>query len=245
MVKRKTPAKMNSLNTSVPLVSWKDVTQIDPMEVTCTTNTVFSAFLRQPEGHFVHVFIKQPKSSSAQAARALRHEARSLLKLRGIHGIPHLYGVSRRPKMALFMAFTSGGLLGDFLKPQTPRSYLAGILRVCHIMREVHARGVAHKNLYPCHVFVEPSLQHDSNLVMVSLAGFSHTALHATALDKQYDVDSIATMALEVYEHIKPPHALYKRRELLLGAQRKDINLKNMEIIVTKVLYGRKPPQYP
>lgn len=243
--RRNPKPKAGSVQARIPLVRWKDLTKVELLDVHGVSAVAYSGFLRQPEGHYVHVFIKQPKEGSAKAALALRHEARVLLKLRGVHGIPALYGVTRRPRIALVTAYTSATVLGDFLRPETPRSYLAGVLQVCHIVREVHARGVAHKNLYPCHVFMETSVAMDSNLVMVSLAGFGRGVLRASLKDKQYDVNSLASMAMEVHEHILSSHALYRRRDLLQGAMRQDLTLRELETVIAKVLYGNRPPNHP
>lgn len=227
------------------MVRWKDMKKVRRLHVFSTSFHAYEAFLRQHDGHYVHVFFKLPKTTSEAATASLRHEARVLQTLQCLNGIPLLYGVTRRPRMALVMGYCNGNLLGDFLRPQTPRTYLGGLLRLCFLLREMHAKGVSHGNLYPCHIFLERSLLEDTNVVVVSVAGFNRARLNALPQDKQYDAATLAMMAQDIEQHIPPNHAMYRRRGLLQTLLRHDIPLQDIVKVLTQVLYGRKPPAYP
>lgn len=204
---------------------------------------MYTSFLLRPDGSFKYVVYKIPRTMSETATADLEHEARILQALRGVRGVPWLYGLTHPPRVALVMSFCLGKQLQDFLGADSAWTYLAALRKACLVLKGMHDAGVVHSNLQQRNILVavrEGATDH----VTVSVVGLQAAQFSVEAWEKWCDLHSIVMMAKQIRGHLRKDSVLYGRSEELEALSRMNpSHLDWMVILVAfcRVLHSERP----
>ena len=165
---------------------------------------LYTTFLLQPNGTFRFVLYKVPRVASEAASSALVHEARVLHVLRGVRGVPRLYGLTQTPEEAIVMSFCPGEPLQTFLRQETACTYLQALRSVSLTLKGMHDLGVAHGSLHPHNILVFVLQGHGglAEHVITSVVGLRSAIMDGSEWAKWADLHSVVGMAQGIQGHL-------------------------------------------
>ncbi len=219
--------------TSVPSISWQQV--VPGKEIAESSAFVwYRGSLRTPGTHQrVPVCYKTDRWSYMQTTDDLMHEARVLKKLKGLKGVPRLFGMTQAPPAALVLSLCPGRPLKELQRPVSARTYLAAIRETCVLLGSVHRRGIVHGNINAFNILVVTRRRRED--VSVSLVGFHRAELTRARAKRQADTDSLVSLLHDLADKLSESSWLYKHRDKLM-LQRK-VDLTGLVKVLCSVLH--------
>ena len=201
--------------TTIPLLSWS---QLEDRRLVSDRilSSVYSAFLRQTNDHCILVAYKM-HNVEAITCRVLK-EARVLQVLRGVSGVPRLYGVTKPPpKSVLVMSFCPGVPLYDYHTVEGAKVYLSALLFTCRTLRHMHERGVTHGQVEPFNILVVATQKTEA--IFAFLVDFRLSIINASGQDKERDSEKLYLLILDIVDIIEGrDEQLHARCRPLLAA---------------------------
>lgn len=141
------------------------------------------------------------------------HEAQVLSKLKGVNGVPHFYGVTDAPPIALIMSLCPGRQLKQLQRSQTARTYLAAIREACVVLGKVHRKGVVHGHISASNILVVTRRNRED--VSVSIVRFDLAELTKDKDALQADAEGLVTLIGEMADKLSPSSPFYQHRDKL------------------------------
>lgn len=198
---------------------------------------VYRAFLDRPWGGSRVVVYKEPRARSDSASAALHHEAHVLETLRGVQGVPKLYGLIPPPREALVMSFCPGEPLENFLRADSGRTYLGALRKLCLVLRAMHEAKVVHTNLHQRNILVQASRGYAEN-VLVSLVGLRAASMGVQdGWEVWCDLHSVVMLARLIRPHFDKHSQMYGRCEEFEVLSR--LNPRSLDWMVILVAFCR------
>ena len=159
------------------------------------------------------VVYKEPRANSNSASAALHHEAEVLGALRGVQGVPKLYGLTPSPREALVMSFCPGEPLETFLRADSGRTYLGALRKACLVLKAMHEAKVVHTNLHQRNILVQAS-QRNTEDVLVSVVGLRAAMTGVQdGWEVWCDLHSVVMLARLIRPHFEKESPMYNRCE--------------------------------
>lgn len=222
-----------SSKSDVPKLSWG---QIEKGKVFFSDNdfVLFTGFLLMPNTQRrVPVCYKVVKMSVLETTDEMLHEARVLLQLRDINGVPRLFGVTESP-VALVTSRSAGEVLKNLQQQSSARSYLAALRETCILLGKLHRRGIVHCNISAYNILVVTRRIKDD--VTVSLVGFESAEMTKDRVTRQTDTDSVVFLMHEMAKRVGKNSWLYRHLDKL--RVQREINLTGIVRVLCSILHG-------
>ena len=116
--------------------------------------------------------------------------------------MPQLYGVTDTTPPALVMGLVQGAVLQKLCECGEVQMCLRALLKVCRVVRRLHACGITHGDIHAGNVMVDVS---EEGEVEATLLDFGLAERYTDAAQQKVDVNMVVTSAL---------HVIPERREL-------------------------------
>lgn len=218
---------------SIPLLFWHQL-EYKKLESNRLFSSVYSAFLRLPNGHCMLVALKVP-NMAATASRKVLKEARAMNALKGIPGVPRLYGVTApSPRSAIVMSFCPGVTLDHYQTVGTAKVYLSALHIICGTLRQMHERDVTHGHVEPFNILVVEADREEATFAF--LVDFWLANINGSEEDKKFDAEMLFSLILEIGDVIEEQRPkLYERCLPLITLT--DISLYRIEVALEAALY--------
>lgn len=143
----------------------------------------------------------------------MMHEAQVLMKLKGVDGVPHLYGVTDAPPIALVMSLCPGRQLKQLQRSQSARTYLAAIRETCVVLGKVHRKGIVHGHIRASNILVVTRRHRED--VCVSLLRFDLAEMTKDKDAFQADAEGLVSLVEDLAEKLSPNSPFFEHREKL------------------------------
>lgn len=232
--RRRSPSSDAAASTVIPLLFWSQLEDCRLMSDRIFSS-VYSAFLRLPNGHYVMVAYKVPTMEATSSRRVLK-EAKVLQALKGMSGVPRLYGVtSPSPKSAIVMSFCPGVTLNNYQTVGAAKVYLSALLIICRTLRQMHERGVTHGHVEPFNILVVATGKKEATYAF--LVDFRLATINGSEQDKKDDTEMLFSLILDIADVIEERNPeLYECCRPLLSLT--DLWLYRIEVGLEAALYG-------
>lgn len=207
------PFREMSPKNSIPRLPWDQLTE--GPEIASDVDFVWHrGFLREPGVRKrVVVCYKTGIWAYKVTTEDLIHEAQVLLRIKGLRGVPQVYGITDVPPIALVMSLCPGRPLKRLQRSATARTYLSAIREACIVLGSVHRKGVVHGNISANNILVVT--RRDREDVRVSLVGFDHGEITRDKHTVQVDADSLVFLLHEIADSLSESSTFYQHRDKL------------------------------
>lgn len=192
---------------------------------------MFRSFMSYPVDSLVALKVEAPKLGVTVAH--LKEEARVLQILKGMKGVPRLYGMTDSPPCALVMTLCPGIALSNYMKSRAARIYLSALLVVCSILEKIHQRGVTHGSISAEHILAAVGSLGE---VTVSLVGFREATDDGDENRKKADVLRVSQLAYAMESVIMPDSDVFPRRGHLGLLLRDPGDLSKVSLVLRSTL---------
>ena len=155
---------------------------------------VYKGRLALSRDQILRVAVKEPVNDADKLAWTAQ-EAWVLHELAGVEGVPQLYGVTDATPPALVMGLCEGALLQKLYESGEAGMCLRALLKLCGVVRRLHARGIAHGDIHAGNVMVDVSEEAE---VEATLLDFGLAERYTDAARQMDDVNEVVTVALQL-----------------------------------------------
>lgn len=204
-------------------------------EINVSSQFVYhKGFMRTPGStKITPVCYKTAVWGSGVTSADMEHEARVLMMLKGLSGVPQLYGITNNFPVALVMSLCPGRPLRALQRSPSARTYLAAIRETCIVLGQVHRRGIVHGNVSASNILVVTRRNKED--VSISLVGFDHAEMTKDRYTRVTDTDSLVFLLHELADRLSTRSMFYQHRDKL--RVRRDINLTGIVRVLCAVMH--------
>lgn len=204
-------------------------------EISVSSHYVFhKGFIRTPGSKKITpVCYKTAIWDSGVTTADMEHEALVLMKLKGVSGVPRLYGITNKFPAVFVMSLCSGRPLKQLQRSPSARTYLAAIREACIVLGQVHRRGIVHGNISASNILVVTRRNRED--VSVSIVGFDHAEITKDKYTRLTDSDSLVFLLHEMADRLSEYSPFYRLRDKL--RLQRDVNLTGIVRMLCSVMH--------